>query len=695
MEKISKDILKDLLNQMYQLSSIGSLKNLRTVLERENFNTQEEMVNVNNVVGYAHLVGFSLAEINGSLAANYFAEARNIQQLKEVYRLAQMYKQNKTIRAISQSGVLNTLELPETIEEKYWRTSYRDPEQTNHLFYNYCENNDLVVLKVLQEGKETLRRCSWVYLVWDSDGIVKIYKEILDYNRGPLTGLVQNEDTLYSILHDNDLFPKLYGTVNINGTRFMRQSVHFGQTVADYIRPNEGISENDAVTIVNGIAQAFDLLHCADIAYLDTKPENLLVGQAGIRALDLGVSRRINGQEEIDIYLADPRFTTPEGCTKLKASKASDIFQLGILFHMLLTGNHPFETTPFKSGDTADLRESSLLRYALPTALMTYDSPEPVLVGTYRELISEMLYPNPQSRPDIKEVLECLSYKRQFKISRQPWQNAHQKGHNIVLFPARMGIPHKGHIEYISRLMELGYHILISVQRVHTITQRDPVPKSIVMKIVAQSLISRGLKPEVDFSFIATPYYRTRAEMELHYISIPQVENIIAVASGNPGVHDLLSEWPVFDQQSVFGREGETWPIKSWGEILRKAVREGDYKKFVEYAAEETEKVISFGELQRIYGKPEIEFAEKVDVVLLDNNKKEVVRGRVFRTHFPEQSLLLHMRNIAHWEVSFEDLYAKNSLVNVNGRVMQLCLVKTDFDNHTLHETIYYKLTGI
>jgi hypothetical protein len=236
--------------------------------------------------------------------------------------------------------------------------------------------------------------------------------------------------------------------------------------------------------------------------------------------------------------------------------------------------------------------------------------------------------------------------------------------------------------------------VLISIQHVHTITQRDPIPKSMVMKIVAQSLINRGFVPEVDFSFVATPFYRTQAELELHHISMPQIKNVIAVASGNFGVHKLLSGWPILDQKSVFGKEGREWTIRSWGEILRKAIRNGDYKKFQAYAAEGTEQIISFKELRKIYGKPEIEFVEKADVILLDQ-EREVVRGRVFRYHFPEQSLVLHLRNLYNWNVRIIDLYQPTTVVKVNKDLKQLRYIKTEFNKKTLKEDIYYRLIDI
>jgi serine/threonine protein kinase len=682
-------LLRNMLEQLYSFHSIGSLSNLRTVFHGMKFKTDKEEALANTLMGYAHMSCFNLAAENGMFAALYFIKAKNVTALTELFRLAHLYRQEDTLRLIEESGLLvnNQDSLPNLNPRN---TSFRDVDDVNVLFRFYCKENDLVILRVLQKGQESIRRCSWVYLVWDPDGIVKIYKEVLDYNRGVLSGLVQDESELYETLPENPFFPKHFGVVDVDGIKFLRQSVHFGQTVADYIDTDNPLPENDAAFIIRGIAEALNFLLQHNIAYLDIKPENILVSQNGIKMLDLGISRRALPNQEVDIYIADPRFGTPEGGSRLKGSTSSDIFQLGILFHLLLTGKHPFEITHLEANDST-MRESALLRYLWPTVTYDYSVGHP-WKGKYSRLISQMLAKDPSKRPTVSEVFRTLTQVKNFSLQHKQRRNSRQKSRNTVLFPARMGVPHRGHIEYISRLMDLGYHVLISIQHAHTLTDRDPIPKSFIMKMVAQSLVDRGFKPEEDFSFVLTPFYGTRAELEYHHLTMPQIDDVIAVASGNPGVHDLFSEWAILDQNSVFGKEGEYWQTLSWGETLRQAIRKNDVRLFRQYAASGVEKILSLSELQSMYGKPYIEFAEHVDVILLDNGK-ETIKGRVFRYHAPEQSIVFMLKNNLGWKVQIIDLYAKNTELEINGKTVWLHYDRTQFNTVNRWETIYFSLT--
>jgi len=241
---------------------------------------------------------------------------------------------------------------------------------------------------------------------------------------------------------------------------------------------------------------------------------------------------------------------------------------------------------------------------------------------------------------------------------------------NTILFVGRMGIPHKGHIEYISRFLEMGFFVRIAIAKSYTITSQDPIPKWIVMKMIAQSLFYRGFSSE-DFDFILTPFYETDKEMKMHYLMLPCREDIVGVASSNPDVERLFQDKRVFDQRSVFGYEAEKYQNLSWGKIVRTAVREGDYKTFSSYAAEGVGDILSFSEIRKSYGYPEIEFVFGKVIAVLLNSHSEIIRGRVLKYSSPEQSLLFHLRNKGHKAEIIEPYSLKPELVldGVNGRL--------------------------
>jgi hypothetical protein len=130
---------------------------------------------------------------------------------------------------------------------------------------------------------------------------------------------------------------------------------------------------------------------------------------------------------------------------------------------------------------------------------------------------------------------------------------------------------------------------------------------------------------------------------------MPKREDIVAIASSNIGVWELFPQDVILDQKSVFGIENDSYEDRSWGEFVRKAVREGDLDTFKAYAATGVTRVLSFKKIKEIYGKPNIEFVHgNVLVALNDSNREEVVKGRVRRYISPEESIVHLLKSQGH-----------------------------------------------
>jgi len=204
------------------------------------------------------------------------------------------------------------------------------------------------------------------------------------------------------------------------------------------------------------------------------------------------------------------------------------------------------------------------------------------------------------------------------------------------------------------------------LQRSFTLTNNDPLPKWLVMKMVAQSLFDKGFHVD-DFSFIFTPYCTTRTEHRLHFAMMPGYETVVAVASSNPGTHELFPNFPFLTQRSVFGKEGEEYRDRSWGKMLRTAVVENDRTTFAAYIASGAERILTFEEMREMYSLPRVAFVEgSVRTCLVNNHGAILVSGKILRFVSPEQTLIflltMHGENI---EVI--DQYSRDTKVCRNG----------------------------
>ncbi|MBI5654575.1 protein kinase [Candidatus Uhrbacteria bacterium] len=511
--------------------------------------------------------------------------------------------------------------------------------EVDNQFRRYAQEKGIRILRQLAKGKEGLTRCSNIYLALDSDGIIKVFKEVLMHEEERIGAELDVETDIFPLLSGVKNVPKYYGEIELDdGTVFLVRSCVYGQSLADYVHPGQLMDKDSACAVIRAIAEILGELHGRGVMYLDLRPENVMVNSDGVSLFDFNASRRDKEGEYATAYILDPKFAPPEVTIGTQAGTVSDIFQLGLLFHQLLYGKMPFVSSDeLLHGD--DHREQAVLKFALANAMLPYEhDPAKDFDDERLLLIRWMLEKEPDVRPSAEDVVKVLSrdgetHENQ-KLQRRAARNRKEK--NTVIFPARMGIPHSGHIDYIGRLLDLGYHVRISLQRSYTSTDRDPLPKWLVMKMVARSLLARGYDPG-SFSFMLTPYFETDEEHHLHFAMMPGREDVTAVASSNPTIRELFQGMLVLDQKSVFGKQSEEYEDRSWGETLRLAVKKGDVKTMHRLAAEGVADIMTFQELRDRYYETPVEFLPGKVIVAVTELDGETKMARVRKYDQPEE----------------------------------------------------------
>lgn len=112
---------------------------------------------------------------------------------------------------------------------------------------------------------------------------------------------------------------------------------HELQNVASVLEPRQ------VAKIIAEVCRAVASAHSAGILHRDLKPQNIVVTPAHeVRILDFGLSIEINSTEIEEGFSGTISYSAPERLMGQKATQATDIFSLGVLFHETLTGRHPF-----------------------------------------------------------------------------------------------------------------------------------------------------------------------------------------------------------------------------------------------------------------------------------------------------------------------------------------------------------------
>jgi calcium-dependent protein kinase len=145
----------------------------------------------------------------------------------------------------------------------------------------------------------------------------------------------------------------------------------------------------------------------------DIKPENFLFAStdpgAPLKAIDFGISVFCEPGQEIDLRAGTPIYIAPD-VLKQKYSHPADMWSVGIIAYMLLTGRFPFSGE--EGDEVAELYMSKhvfnnkdVFRAVLYSEMDFKSPPWDVISIEARELVQRLLSRDPSLRPTAEEAL--------------------------------------------------------------------------------------------------------------------------------------------------------------------------------------------------------------------------------------------------------------------------------------------------
>lgn len=138
-----------------------------------------------------------------------------------------------------------------------------------------------------------------------------------------------------------------------NGPIFILSHFVQGEDIDKYVK---GFSDSHTKVekICNAICSvldALDYVHSRGVIHRDIKPSNIMIENgSNVRLMDLGISR-MNGGNKFSQYgfIGTPQYSAPEQIKREEGNSATtinattDIYELGITFYELLTGENPMD----------------------------------------------------------------------------------------------------------------------------------------------------------------------------------------------------------------------------------------------------------------------------------------------------------------------------------------------------------------
>ncbi|CAD8193893.1 unnamed protein product [Paramecium octaurelia] len=157
------------------------------------------------------------------------------------------------------------------------------------------------------------------------------------------------------------------------------------------------IQECEASGIIQRVALGLQAVHSLGYVHRDIKLENILIDKDQIKIIDFGFAEQIN-REFLTSGQGTLGYMAPEIFTHKPYTELGDVFSLGVVYYILLTGKPPFK----------GLNQENVVRANKQCEI---DFSEYCFVNVSQktiQLVKGMLQKNPKQRSSLNEVLQNL-----------------------------------------------------------------------------------------------------------------------------------------------------------------------------------------------------------------------------------------------------------------------------------------------
>ncbi|KAM9375946.1 death-associated protein kinase 2 isoform 2-T2 [Pholidichthys leucotaenia] len=173
-----------------------------------------------------------------------------------------------------------------------------------------------------------------------------------------------------------------------------------GGELFDFLAQKETLSEEEATQFMKQILDGVLFLHSRRIVHFDLKPENIMLLDRNaelprIKLIDFGLAHKIETGSDFKNIFGTPEFVAPEIVNYEPLGLAADMWSIGVITYILLSGASPF------LGDT---KQETLANISA----VNYQFDEDLFIGTSelaKSFIRQLLEKDTRKRMTIQDAL--------------------------------------------------------------------------------------------------------------------------------------------------------------------------------------------------------------------------------------------------------------------------------------------------
>ena len=165
------------------------------------------------------------------------------------------------------------------------------------------------------------------------------------------------ERRILALLQHSGIARLLDGGLTSAGVPYFAMELIDGEPIDRYCETHD-LTLDDRLALFASVCDAVTYAHRHLIIHRDLKPSNILVTAAGqVKLLDFGIAKVLGAQQldddatRTEFRALTPEFAAPEQLRGGAVSTATDVYSLGVLLYLLLTGERPYDVRGKSAAD--------------------------------------------------------------------------------------------------------------------------------------------------------------------------------------------------------------------------------------------------------------------------------------------------------------------------------------------------------
>jgi tRNA A-37 threonylcarbamoyl transferase component Bud32 len=224
----------------------------------------------------------------------------------------------------------------------------------------------------------------------------------------------------------------IHAVDEVAGFVFIVMAYVDGGTLAQRLAAHGPLPAHDVTRIMREVAWALAYAHAQGVVHRDIKPANILLEKGTGRAMvaDFGIARltETTGDTAVGMVLGTPEFMSPEQATAEELDGRSDLYALGVVAYLAVTGTLPFSAPTAQAVIALHLTQpappiGSLTRgipRALAQAIDKCLQKAPADRFANGEALADALAPGTEKRPEVPVPIRVFLDRRRMGMLMAP-----------------------------------------------------------------------------------------------------------------------------------------------------------------------------------------------------------------------------------------------------------------------------------